>query len=144
MFYIYIYIYLNPSTSQCRERAHAGGRAVKGGGEREIAITLSYFINIARVVFLNERRQPRAVTLAAPTSSSSSGSSSKSAANACHVCSRSLLVPFCFYSLSCKLNPEIAISLRDRNFLIPALMHLLNRYYSLEFLKKYFIIINFC
>ena len=137
------YTHPPPSAKRERERAQAGGRAVKGGGEREITITLSYIINSAPVVFLTERGQPRAVTSAAPTSSSS-GSSSKSAANACHVCSRSLLDPFRFCSLGCKLNPEITITLRDRNFLIPALMHRLNRYSSLEFLKKYFIIINFC
>ncbi|XP_008787468.2 uncharacterized protein LOC103705512 [Phoenix dactylifera] len=52
----------------------------------------TYVINSARVLFLNERPQPRASAKAAGAS-----------AHTCEICARSLLDPFRFCSLGCKL-----------------------------------------
>ncbi|KAG1359608.1 hypothetical protein COCNU_08G010540 [Cocos nucifera] len=51
----------------------------------------TYVINSARVLFLNERPQPRASAKAAASP------------HTCEICSRSLLDPFRFCSLGCKL-----------------------------------------
>ncbi|MQL91415.1 hypothetical protein Taro_024033 [Colocasia esculenta] len=65
----------------------------------DIAGVQTYVINSARVVFLNERPQPRGAS-----SSSAAGAPSKSAAHACEICGRTLLDPFRFCSLGCKLQ----------------------------------------
>ncbi|XVE79353.1 hypothetical protein DITRI_Ditri14bG0051300 [Diplodiscus trichospermus] len=62
----------------------------------DISGVQTYVINSARVLFLNERPQPK-------TSGGSSTSSSKGVSHLCEICSRSLLDPFRFCSLGCKL-----------------------------------------
>jgi hypothetical protein len=62
----------------------------------DIAGVQTYVINSARVLFLNERPQPRGAGAAA-------GKAAASPYN-CEICGRALLDPFRFCSLGCKVH----------------------------------------
>ncbi|CAA6662639.1 unnamed protein product [Spirodela intermedia] len=96
----------------CRSSAHADHRSIQirrssyhdvvRVSEVQRALDVSgvqnYVINSARVVFLNERPQPKGTS----SSSSGIGGAAKSAAHLCEICSRTLLDPVRFCSLGCK------------------------------------------
>ncbi|KAJ8490456.1 hypothetical protein OPV22_012177 [Ensete ventricosum] len=70
----------------------------------EISGVQTYVINSARVLFLNERPQPRGTGRGgASASAAAAGPPSSSSPHTCEICARSLLDPFRFCSLGCKL-----------------------------------------
>lgn len=64
----------------------------------DISGVQTYVINSARVVFLNERPQPKG-----PAASTSAAGSKAATAHACEICARALLDPFRFCSIGCKV-----------------------------------------
>ncbi|CAL9104946.1 unnamed protein product [Musa acuminata var. zebrina] len=69
----------------------------------DISGVQTYVINSARVLFLNERPQPRGTGRGGASGSSAAGPPSSSSPHTCEICARSLLDPFRFCSLGCKL-----------------------------------------
>lgn len=84
----------------------------------------TYVINSARVLFLNERPQPRGggggggastsstANSVVSTKHFSNGGSINGAPHICEVCSRTLLDPFRFCSLGCKVRSFLVLTLR--------------------------------
>jgi hypothetical protein len=77
----------------------------------DISGVQTYVINSARVLFLNERPQPRGAGAAA-------GKAAASPYN-CEICGRALLDPFRFCSLGCKVLPFFFLSCGCRLFRPP-------------------------
>ncbi|XP_042436430.1 protein RGF1 INDUCIBLE TRANSCRIPTION FACTOR 1-like [Zingiber officinale] len=71
--------------------------------ELDISGVQTYVINSARVLFLNERPQPRGGGRGGGSGGGGGASSSASSPHICEICARSLLDPFRFCSLGCKL-----------------------------------------
>lgn len=110
-----------PSSSSfcfyCRSEAHDGHRVVQirrssyhdvvRAAEIQKVLDIggvqTYVINSARVLFLNERPQPRQQAGGGGGGGGSGGSKVASSQHACEICARSLLDPFRFCSLGCKL-----------------------------------------
>ncbi|KAG6478479.1 hypothetical protein ZIOFF_061922 [Zingiber officinale] len=90
--------------------------------ELDISGVQTYVINSARVLFLNERPQPRGGGRGGGSGGGGGGgaSSSASSPHICEICARSLLDPFRFCSLGCKVSstapvpPSLLASHRHR------------------------------
>ncbi|RWW51984.1 hypothetical protein BHE74_00041621 [Ensete ventricosum] len=99
----------------CRSDSHAGHRVIQIRRSSyhdvvrvaeiqkmlDISGVQTYVINSAPVLFLNERPQPRG---GGRGGGASAASSSSSTPYTCEICSRSLLDPFRFCSLGCKVS----------------------------------------
>ncbi|XP_074589322.1 protein RGF1 INDUCIBLE TRANSCRIPTION FACTOR 1-like [Curcuma longa] len=97
----------------CRSDSHSGHRVIQIRRSSyhdvvrvaeiqkvlDISGVQTYVINSAKVLFLNERPQPRG----GGRGGGGAASSSSSSPHICEICARSLLDPFRFCSLGCKL-----------------------------------------
>ncbi|RZS21840.1 hypothetical protein BHM03_00054530, partial [Ensete ventricosum] len=106
--FLFLFLVFRPSPFNCRKIRRSSYHDVVRVAEIQKVLEISgvqtYVINSARVLFLNERPQPRGTGRGgASASAAAAGPPSSSSPHTCEICARSLLDPFRFCSLGCKL-----------------------------------------